>query len=80
VIIQTAGAQAAFLAAGGFGLAGAGFGALRLSVRRPRAVVKPRAAQTDGLGHMNVARIRASLLEASSRLRKLQVSNAPSAE
>jgi predicted MFS family arabinose efflux permease len=36
MIIQSAGAQVAFLTAGGFGLAGAAFGAVRLSVRRPR--------------------------------------------
>jgi predicted MFS family arabinose efflux permease len=41
VIIQTASTRAAFLAAGGSGLAGAAFGALRLPGRHPQSGLKP---------------------------------------
>lgn len=41
LIIQSASAQAAFLAAGAIGLAGAAFGALRLPARRQQAAQKP---------------------------------------
>jgi predicted MFS family arabinose efflux permease len=41
IIIQAAGPQAAFLAAGGSGLAGAAFGALRLPSRREHPARNP---------------------------------------
>ena len=51
VIIQAAGTQAAFLTAGGLGLAGAGFGALRLLVpRRPPEGDSGRRCQPSRLG------------------------------